>query len=89
MRLMIDEEFKKICSEIISENKTDAEWKEIESCDMFQSEHYCGGYEEDSFWFSFYDDTSSQEYWFGVQLSDLKKIINGKIKVVDMRIAEK
>ena len=45
---------KKICSEIFSKNKTDAERSEIEDGDMFQSTHYCGGYEDGVFSFGYF-----------------------------------
>lgn len=86
MKLAIDDEFKKICSEIVSENKTDAEWSEIEAGDMFQSTHYCGGYEDGVFAFGYfgYPDKSDREFWFEVSLSDLKKILAGEIKEIEL-----
>lgn len=86
MKLKIDDEFKKICSEIISENKTDEEWSEIESGDMFQSEHYCGGYEDGVFAFGYFgrSDQPDKEFWFEVPLSDLKKIVANEIEEVEL-----
>lgn len=80
MKINIDKEFKNICEEIIKENKTEAEWGEIESCDMFQSEHYCGGYEalEQEFCFSYYDK-NNKEYWFQLPLAEILKIARGEI----------
>ena len=51
MKIPPDAEFVEICGEIHAENLTVAEWREIESDDMFQSEHFCGGFEaiEDAF----------------------------------------
>jgi hypothetical protein len=89
MQLKIDNEFKEICFEILNENKTDEEWGEISSCDMFQSDHYCGGYEslEKAFYFSYYD-LLGQEFWFQVTLNDIKKIAEGKIEEVTIKLSE-
>lgn len=35
IQLQVDNELKSICREIQSESKTDDEWAEIQSCDMF------------------------------------------------------
>jgi hypothetical protein len=94
MKLKIDDEFKQICSEIIKENKTDEEWEETQSGDMFQSEHYCGGYEDldedldGEFCFSYYSD-HNKEYWFQISLNDLPKILSNEIQEIDLRIADK
>ena len=45
MNLVIDKEFLKISQLICSKNFSDDEWAKIESNDMFQTEHYVGGFE--------------------------------------------
>lgn len=54
-RLRVDPELQNICREITLMNKTAEEWSKVESSDMFQTQHYCGGYisEEQAFWFSY------------------------------------
>lgn len=89
MKLKIDDEFKNICFEILGENKTDEEWSEIPSCDMFQSDHYCGGYEnlERAFCFSYYDSLG-QEFWLQITLHEIKKIIEGNIEEINIRLPD-
>lgn len=84
-QLKIDDEFISICREIVSENKTDDEWSEIESSDMFQTKKYCGGYEsaEQEFCFSYYD-TKGKEWWFQVNLPDISEISKGELKYLDL-----
>jgi hypothetical protein len=86
MKLKIDNELRNICQEILDEDKTEEEWKEIPSGDMFQSKQYCGGYEENGFWFSYFND-SNREYWFRIALTDISKIISGEITEIDIKEA--
>ena len=87
MKLPINEELKCICKEILDENKTIKEWIEIESCDMFQTENFCGGFEgtDERFSFSYYD--GKKEYWFEFLLSDAIEILNGNIKFIECKDA--
>ena len=86
MKIPITEEFKNICREIIAMDHSLSEWAEIRSDDMFQSDHFCGGFEspDDEFTFSYYDD-EKQEYWFAVTLSEVRRIIECKIQELDVR----
>jgi hypothetical protein len=78
MNLQITDEFINICQEIASKKLSIDEWKLIESCDMFQSLNFCGGFDEieDAFCFSYYDE-KGKEFWFDISLSDVEKIVNG------------
>ena len=84
-QLTIDEDLKGICRSIISENKTDDQWTEIESDDMFQVGPYSGGYSgiEQEFWFSYYD-SENKEWWFGFNLIDAKRIESGELQYLDL-----
>ncbi len=86
----LDNEFINICKEIDSEIKNDKEWSLIESCNMFQTEHYCGGYDatEEAFCFSYYD-VDGNEFWFQLNLVDIKKILSGDILSVEILNAQK
>ncbi|MBY0273404.1 MAG: hypothetical protein K2X02_08400 [Alphaproteobacteria bacterium] len=79
MRLKLGQEFMEICNQIIKENKDDHEWVLIESSDMFQTDHYCGGYDatENAFCFSYYN-LEGKEFWFQLTLNQIKQIIDGK-----------
>ena len=89
MKYQVEELFIQICKEILSENKTLEEWKEIESDDMFQNSKYVGGFDaiEMEFCFGMYENKS--EYWFQVSLEDVVNIVNGKKSTIDVRPAEK
>lgn len=78
--LQIDEELIEICQQIKSENKSVEEWREIESSDMFQTAHYCGGFESDEAVFTFsYYSTEGEELWLYLELEQVMQIIEGKI----------
>ena len=84
----IDDEFRSICQEIVAEDKTEDEWAEIESSDMFQTQKYCGGFEalEEEFCFSAY--LTDGEYWFQISLEQVQRIADGENVVLDLRRPE-
>lgn len=88
-QLHVDEEFKEICWQIHQEQKTYEQWCEIESDDMFQSPHYCGGFDstEQEFCFSYIDDVG-KEWWFQCTSDDIEKIVLGTLEYLDMHEAE-
>lgn len=75
MDIPIEDELIDICEEIIEQNKSEQQWAEIESGDMFQSAMFCGGFDadENKFCFSYFSSTGS-EYWFQFGLSIAKRI---------------
>jgi hypothetical protein len=85
----IDSEFILICQEILKENLDLKKWNLIESCDQFQTEKYCGGFDgtENEFTFSYFNK-NKEEFWFQISLSDIDKINKGIIKEVEIRKAE-
>lgn len=87
MKLPSDQEFAAICREIRDENLTLEAWDEICSDDMFQSEHFCGGFEntEDQFTFSYYH-ADGQEYWFQITLEEAQRIAAGEEVMLDLRL---
>ena len=88
MTIPITEEFRNVCREIVSRNLTIQEWCEIESDDMFQTEHFEGGFEaiEEEFTFSY---ISENEYWFQLTLEEVSKIAVGENILLEGRIAER
>ena len=86
MKIKLDQEFMEICSKIIKENKNDHQWALIESSDMFQTDHYCGGYDgtENAFCFSYYN-LEGKELWFQLTLNQIKQIIDGKIFSIEVK----
>ena len=88
MKIKVDTEFKELCKEILTYNRSLEEWADYESCDMFQSENYCGGFEriEEEFTFSYYVD--DQEYWFQASLDEIKLIYSGTITEIEARVSD-
>lgn len=89
MKLIVDKELLGIFEEILNRNLTLTEWSEIENCDEFQTDNYCGGFDatENEFCFSYYDKNKA-EYWFQSSLMDIKDIVNGKTTEFSIRLAE-
>ena len=61
----------------------------IESSDLFQTEHCCGGYDADerAFCFSHYD-ADGKERWFQVTLSEVQEVFDGNLTSVPARDPE-
>ena len=85
----IDSEFIGICKKILEENLSAEEWEKISSCDMFQTEHYCGGFEgtEMEFTFSYFDENRT-EFWFQLPLEDVVQVEQGDMTSVELREAD-
>ena len=86
MKQNINQEFKEICIQILAENKSEKEWYEIESSDMFQTANYCGGFDgtEMEFTFSYYNE-KKEEYWFQLSLKNIASLVSGELKKIEMR----
>lgn len=89
MRILIDDELLAICTEILRENRSDAEWALRESDDMFHRGPYVGGYDatESAFCFSRHGDDGS-EAWFQLSLDQIEKIRGGELRAIEARPAE-
>ena len=87
MKHILEKEFLSICEKILSENISEEEWAEIESCDMFQTEHYVGGFEAIEMEFTFSVYIEGQEYWFQVPLKMIREIYNGSMIEVEIKKA--
>jgi hypothetical protein len=89
VQLFIDPEFRALCREIVVEDRSEEEWAEIESGDMFQTESYVGGFEsiEEAFCFS-HKAEDGQEHWFQLTLSEVQAIAAGEDRVIPVRPAE-
>ena len=84
-----DEELRKLCAEIVAESLTEPEWAERESDDMFQTGHYCGGFDADesAFCFSHSRDDGS-EWWFQLTLDEVGRVARGEAVQLNARPAE-
>jgi hypothetical protein len=88
MQIQVDHEFLTLCEEILKEDHSLEEWREIESDDMFQSPHYEGGFDatEDAFCFSYYDSDGG-ELWFQLTISEMTQVVAGDLKSIEARRA--
>jgi hypothetical protein len=85
--LEADEELRQICREITSYELSEDDWAARESDDMFQSSHYCGGFDADerAFCFSYY--SSDPEQWFQLSLAEVAALSAGGRVHIGMRVA--
>jgi hypothetical protein len=89
LEINLDDEFKNILLLIQKENKSEANWAEVESCDMFQSHTYCGGFDatEMEFCFSYY--SKPNEYWFQFKLTAVDEFLRNSNAKLSMQLASK
>jgi hypothetical protein len=89
MLLKVDTELREICEEIVERDQSLEDWRETESDDEFQTDHYEGGYDadEDAFCFS-HHAPDGEELWFQVTLAEVERIAEGEISTVEARPAE-
>ena len=87
MIVPIDDSFLKICRAIVEESRSEEEWAEIESDDMFQEGRFVGGFDADEgeFCFSFFGDS---ELWFQVSLEKVERLAEGEQLRITMRPAD-
>jgi hypothetical protein len=74
------------CLAIAGMRRSVEEWAVFESCDQFQSPHFCGGFEADekAFCFSYYD-LNGTESWFTLSLSQAQAIAQGASVALELR----
>jgi hypothetical protein len=89
MELVVDEELRNIARRISQQGRQLEDWRAIESDDMFQTEHYIGGFDatEDAFCFSFCP-AAGREHWFQFSLDDAVRIADGHLTTLVARPAE-
>jgi putative RNA 2'-phosphotransferase len=85
----IRNELLEICRQIIGEGKTEAEWREMESDDMYRQGPYSGGFDaaEKAFCFSFISE-GNEEFWFQFTLGEAAEIAMGNPLRIEGRPAE-
>jgi hypothetical protein len=78
MNLILDDEFRAICREIITEYDRKGDASLVESDDLYQTSCYCGGWqpEDRRFWFSFYAPDGG-DYIFSFSLEDARMVASG------------
>ena len=83
-----DDELRAICREITSSAQSEDAWAEQESDDMFQTSHYCGGFDADERAFCFSYNSSCPEMWFQLSLSEVMTLSEGRQLSFEMRPAQ-
>ena len=88
MKIEVTQELTDLFARILAENKTESEWAEIESDDMFQSDHYSGGFDatEMAFCFSFFDEDGI-EFWFQIPLEEIREYATHGKAEIDAHLA--
>ena len=81
-------EFIMLCKEIVGEGKTESQWAEIESDDMFQTSNYIGGFDADEMEFCFSLYIGEDEFWFQIPLNQVRDIAEGRLRIISVRPAE-
>ncbi|WP_061227142.1 hypothetical protein [Leptospira interrogans] len=86
MNIGIDDELNSLLRIIIKESNDHNYWADRESCDLFQTARYWGGYDsiENAFTFSYYD-IKNIEWWFQITLDEIDKILSGEIQQIKIR----
>jgi hypothetical protein len=89
MQLTVDPELRAICQEIVAREQPLDEWRETESDDEFQTDHYEGGFDadEDAFCFSRFAADGGGEFWFQFTLAEAAEIAAGRLGTLDARPA--
>ena len=88
MDYKVDTVLREIAIQILAEGRSEEEWAEIESDDMFQSGNCVGGFDADEMAFCFSVYLDKKEYWFQITLDEVSEIANGLLETVDARLAE-
>ena len=88
MKFIVTEELKGIFKAILDENKSLEERTQVESDDMFESEHFSGGFDatEQAFCFSLYHD--EKEYWFQLALDEVQTVSDETSGEIEVRQAD-
>lgn len=89
MLIPITEELRAILERVLNEGKTEPEWAEIESDDIFRSEQFDGGFDatERAFCFSYYDP-NGDEFWFQITLAEIRELLAGAKNILEGRPAQ-
>jgi hypothetical protein len=79
-----EQDFLAICKQIVLENKTNEQWAEIESDDMFQEGNYEGGFDATGMEFTFCIYISNIEYWFQLTLENVHKVYTNELTEIEV-----
>jgi hypothetical protein len=86
MTIIVDEELREICRDLLAEGWSESEWAEREADDWVQTSQYEGGYEDGAFCFSRYTDDG--ELWFEFTLAEARAVADGSLTQLSARPAE-
>jgi len=84
MRVKIDPELIRVCQQIQAMDRSEEEWTECESVDMFQTDSLCGGFDacDRLFTFGRYED-GEEVYAIQISLDQVPLITRGIMRAVE------
>jgi len=85
MEYRIDDELRKICSEIAQEGKSEQEWAHIKASDWFQTSHYNGGFDAIDMQSAFTEYIGESQYCFGINLNKAPAIARNERNTLSLR----
>jgi len=88
MNIIVDDELRGICSELLAEGWAEAEWAEREADDWIETERYVGGFDADEGAFTFSRYTDGDEVWFQFTLTEAAAIADGTLTQLEARLAQ-
>ena len=88
MEVSLSKEFLEICAEIQRRGLSEDQWALLESCDMFQSKNYCGGFDATEMEFTFSYFEPGKEWWFQFPLVRVEEVLSGVVTKFEARSAE-
>ena len=88
MKILVDDELRDICRELLAEGWSEAEWAEREADDWIETERYVGGFDADEGAFTFSRYTDGEEAWFQFTLSEAEAMVAGTLTQLEGRLAQ-
>ena len=88
MIIVVDDELRSVCRDLLSEGWSEAEWAEREADDWIQTERYVGGFDADENAFTFSHYADDDELWFQFTLAEAEAIVAGTLTQLEARRAE-
>lgn len=88
MNIIVDDDLREICRELLAEGWSEAEWAEREADDWIDTERYAGGFDADEGAFTFSRYSDSDEVWFQFTLAEAEAIVAGTLTELEARLPQ-
>lgn len=85
---VVEDAFRRICEQIVSEGLQESQWAAIESDDMFRVGNYEGGFDADEVAFCFSVHSADGEWWFQLTLEEIVDVVERRRETFEARPAE-